>query len=228
MRQLNFNAPEEVIIEDAKLKLELARERLSDLANLGINQTWLDQFQTRIHAYEALPPDADLLARQKNLTADKDETLKAAERWGNLLRDRCKFAFGSTPRNPFPLIDFRNSARNESKMLQVLPNLIAIASQHAPLLKTFGQAPDCPSQGQSLRNRLDELNCQQEKAKRERRLATDNRRQAISAVYEHLGHLNTVARIVYRDQPSQRSLFKGLPSRTANAAPTPAEPPPQA
>ncbi len=219
MKQFNPGAPDEAVIEDAKTKLDLARESLADLARLGITRAWLDQFQAQIQAYEILPTDAAMLRIQRSLTADKDDTLKQCETWGNTLRDRCKFSFGPGPRNPFPTNDFRTALRNESKMLQVLPNLIDIASQHALLLVTVGQPPEYAAQGQTLRDRLDQLNRQQEKAKRDRKVATDNRHQALKTVYEALSHLNAVARAVYRNQPTQRALFKALANRVPPTAP---------
>ncbi|MBD2101578.1 hypothetical protein [Leptolyngbya sp. FACHB-261] len=214
MSQPSFGTAEEVVIEDAKLKLDLARQRLADLVTFGITRQWLDQLHSNIQAYEALAPDSTLLAMQKSLTADKDDTLKQIERWGSFLRDRCKFAFGSGPRNPFPLSSFRSAITNESKMLQVLPSLVALANQYDTALSSFGQPSDYASQGQLLRDRLDQLNRQQEMAKRERKIATSNRRQAAKTVYDQLRHLNEVARAVYRDQPTQRDLFRGLIQRT--------------
>ncbi|MBD2101492.1 hypothetical protein [Leptolyngbya sp. FACHB-261] len=213
MKTSSLSIPTEAIIEDAKIKLEFAREHIGDLALFGLTITWLDQFQTKVAAYEALPSDDALLATQKRLTAQKDNLLKQAELWGNLLRDRCQYAFGSGAFNPFPVSSFRTAARNESKMIQVLPNLIDIASSNATALAAFGQPKDYANQGQSLRNRLDELNQQQERAKRERKAATEIRRQAARTVYTELTHLNGIARKVYRDSPAQQALFKALANR---------------
>ncbi len=226
MSQPSFGAPEEAILEDAKLKLDLARQHLSQLSGFGIAQPWLDQFQASIQVYEALPPDANLLAAQKTLTADKDDTLKQVERWGNALRHRCKFAFGNGPRNPFPTIAFRSALASESKMLQVLPSLIGVASQQASSLSSVGQPTDYAAQGQRLRERLDELNRQQELAKRDRKLATDRRRQAAKTVHDRLRHLNEVARAAYWDQPSQRDLFRGLRERSERSIADPTGNPP--
>ncbi len=221
MTTKGLGIPEEVILEDAKLKLSFARDRLSDLALLGINPAWLDQFQTQITAYEALLSDDAQLATQKQLTVQKDNLLKQAELWGNLLRDRCQYAFGKGSFNPFPLSSFRAAVRNESKMIQILPNLVAIASSNASALAAFGQPPDYASQGQSLRDQLDTINQQQEKAKRERKAATETRHQAARSVYESLTHLNDVARKVYRNHPAQKALFKALPRQAAPPAPAP-------
>ncbi len=218
MKTSSLNLPEEAVLEDAKTKLDLARECLSDLASMGISQPWLDQFQTSILAYEALPSDDTLLSHQKALTATKDQTLRQAEQWGNLLRDRCKLAYRATPHNPFPNSSFRAALHNESKMLLVLPSLIAIASSHVSVLISLGQPADYASQGQALRDQLDQLNRQQEKAKLSRRIATANRRRAIQTVYESLMYLNTAARATYRGQPHVRELFKTLSHRVATPA----------
>ncbi|MBD2100777.1 hypothetical protein [Leptolyngbya sp. FACHB-261] len=218
MRQLSFNLPEEIVLQQAKAKLDIARDLLSDLATLGMTEQWFDQFEALIQAYERLPIDDRLLSQQKALTIHKDSALKQAIDWSSLLRDRCKFAFGNTPHNPFPTSDFRASLRSEAKLLQILPNLVAIASSYAELLKTLGQPHDYAAQGLALRERLDQLNCQQEQAKRQRKIATENRRQAISAVYERLTYLNTIGRAVYRNRPDQRDLFKNPSRRPAAAA----------
>ncbi len=216
MSQFSLGVAEEAVIEDAKLKLDLARERLADLAIMGLTPAWLDQFQASIQACEALPTDLTLLHTQKTLTAHKDDLLKQIDRWGHSLRDRCKFAFGHTAYNPFPLSAFRAALTNESKMIQVLPGLISLATQHTAALAVFGQPADYPSQGQVLRDQLDQLNRQQEKAKCDRKVATDRRRQAMRRVYDQLCHLNAVARAVYRKQPPIRDLFKSLAPRASD------------
>ncbi|MBD2104325.1 hypothetical protein [Leptolyngbya sp. FACHB-261] len=214
MKRRPPSAPEEVILEDAKNKLDLARKRLDDLSVMGVTADKLDQFQSQIAAYSALPVDATLLSIQKQLTASKDSVLKDAVAWGSMLRDRCKLAFGNTAHNPFPHNSFRTSHSNESKMLFVLPSLIDLAQTYATTLSNIGQPKDYADQGQTLRNRLDELNRKQEQAKLNRRVATSRRHDAIQKVYESLTHLNAAARAAYRDRPQDRDLFRGLTSRT--------------
>ncbi|MBD2102967.1 hypothetical protein [Leptolyngbya sp. FACHB-261] len=222
MKTTGLNRSEEALLEEAKTKLDIARERISDLAYMGITEQWLDQFQASITAYEAQPNPATMLRHQKAFTALKDTLLQQAADWGDTLRDRCHLAFSSSPHDPFPHSGFRAARHNESKMLMVLPALIDLASDHASTLIRFGQPSDYAAKGQALRDRLDSLNREQEKAKLKRKNTTANRRQAIQDVHANLRYLNRAGLATYRKQPNERALFRSLASRTSPNAVSPA------
>ena len=111
--------PIDRILEEARLKIAIAKEHLNDLSTFGINQQWINQFQKEIDTAVSLPIFEKQLSDLKQLTTTKDEKLSECVEWGQKLRLRMTLATKEKKLTNvnFPSKHWTEAQRNESKLI---------------------------------------------------------------------------------------------------------------
>lgn len=96
MNKLKFS--EETILSVSKTTLANANAHAhqAGLAEFGISQQLLDDFEANIQAAEALPNEVSSRIDLRDMTRGKDEALEACYQWGRMFRARLQLAFGNT------------------------------------------------------------------------------------------------------------------------------------
>jgi hypothetical protein len=202
-------APLDRILEEARLKIAIAKERLNDLSTFGIDQQWINQFQKDIDTAVSFPIYEEQLGDLKQLTSAKDAKLTECMEWGQKLRLRIELATKQKQliNVNFPSNRWTEAKRNESKLIRLFPALIGLAKTYAEVLAKVGQTPAEIKAGEQLLNDLIKANQTQEEYKIKRTQVTSDRRIAYRKLYDGVNTINKVGQMVYADNPSVALLF---------------------
>lgn len=220
MNKLKFS--EETILSVSKTTLANARAQLAGLAEFGISQQLLDDFEANIQAAEALPNEVSNRIDLRDMTRGKDEALEACYQWGRMLRARLQLAFGNTSAQAkaFPGKEFKTALSSESKMMPVMEILISLAAQYQTELAAVGQTPEILAEGSALLDSLRQADQSQELKKDQKRSATQERYQKFRIIYDTVNRINRVGRLVFENDPVKRALFESKwPAAKAPADP---------
>ncbi|MFZ5515365.1 MAG: hypothetical protein ACOY90_01920 [Candidatus Zhuqueibacterota bacterium] len=201
---------EETILSVSKTTLTSARNNLTALAEFGITNVMLDQFDAQIQAAEALSGETQNRVELGDLTNDKEEALDACYQWGRKLRVRLQLAFGknSSQASSFPSKDFQNAVNSENIMMTVMEVLISLAEKYKAELANFGQTPEILAQGSEFLNNLRQTDSVQEVKKDVKRQATQDRYQQFKNLYDTIIKINRVGRILFENDPVHLALFE--------------------
>jgi superfamily I DNA and/or RNA helicase len=205
-----LSVPNEQILEETRLKLAIARERLKDLQSFGLTEAWLKDLETAADEAERILPYNQQQEELKSLTAAKNAALEACIDWGRQLRYRMQLVFANTTPvgMQFPSQEWRNSERNESRMIALIPSLIEIAKQHQDALNSFGQTEADIIEGEKLLANLKAANEAQEQYKFGRTTITAERRKVFRKLYDGVNRINKTGQIVYGVDSAQGLLFR--------------------
>ncbi len=200
---------EGIILSVAKTTLQTLRDLIAQLSEFGLDTAVADQFDADITAAEAMPTDLHNRISLRQLTSDKEEALNACWQWGRKLRTRLQLAFGanSPQSKSFPSKEFSDSANSENNMMSVMKVLTALAETHKDVLANFGQTPEILAEGSVLLDDLRGADAVQEQQKDSKRVATEERHQVFQKLYDTVNRINKVGRIVFQDDPANRSRF---------------------
>jgi hypothetical protein len=218
---------EETILSVAKTTLSNARNHLNALAEFGISGEFLNEFEANIQTAEALPAEVSNRIDLRNLTRGKADALDACYQWGRKLRARLQLAFGnnSSQVKSFPSKQFNAAQSSESKMMPVMEILINIATQYQTELAAFGQTPEMLAQGNQLLENLRQSDQTQELKKDVKKSATQDRYQKFQTIYDTVNRITRVGRLVFEDDPVNRTLFESKwPTAKTGASPGPVPP----
>ncbi|NJL82544.1 MAG: hypothetical protein HC890_05530 [Chloroflexaceae bacterium] len=104
-----LNAAYDRILEEARLKIALARQHLQDLAEFGLSEDWLQALSAIADGAEEMPSPARQTGELKSLTAARDAALGACVQWVRKLRLRLQLAFDQQPPSgmQFPAQEWR-------------------------------------------------------------------------------------------------------------------------
>lgn len=146
----------------------------------------------------------------KSLTTAKNDALEACITWATQLRFRMELLFkGKQPKGmQFPNKQFNNNRKNESKMITLMPSLIAMAKQHQTALRTVGQTPEILKQGETFLTQLKETNEAQEQYKLTRTTVTAQRRKQFKELYEGVNYINKMGQIMYGNESAEGLQFR--------------------
>lgn len=214
--------PYDLILEETRLKLAIAKQHLNDLKDFGMTQKWLDDLEQQANEAEQIITNRQQLEELKSLTIAKDIALDACVEWANKLRLRMDLAFKdkSPTGMQFPAKEFRQARKNESKMIALMPSLISIAKQHQTLLKTIGQTSEVIKEGETLLNQLKAANEAQEEYKFSRPTITAQRRQLFKKLYDSVNEINRIGQTIYgTDSPEGLQFRSNWPSHTPSETP---------
>ncbi|MGK7930269.1 MAG: hypothetical protein AB4041_02390 [Microcystaceae cyanobacterium] len=197
------------ILEEARLKVAIAKEHLNSLSTFGINQTWIDQFEQEIDTAVSIPIYEQQLSELKQLTSAKDAKLTECIEWGQKLRLRIDLASKQKQLTNvnFPSSHWSQAQQNESKLINLFPALIGLAKTHANVLENLGQTPQETKTGEQLLDDLIKANQAQEEYKIKRTQVTSERRAAYRKLYDRVNTINQVGKMVYTNNPSVALLF---------------------
>lgn len=200
---------EESILSVSKTTLSNARVNLTALAEFGVTETMLNQFDADIQAAEVLPGEKQQKIELGDLTQQKTGALDACYQWGRKLRMRLQLAFGkdSPQAKSFPGKDFQNAVHSENKMMSVMKVLISLAEKYQTELIPVGQTPEILSEGSELLKNLQTADSRQELQKDTRKQATQGRQQQFKNLYEMINKINNIGRMVFKDDPARLTLF---------------------
>ncbi|NJL82397.1 MAG: hypothetical protein HC890_04520 [Chloroflexaceae bacterium] len=208
--ELRLPAPNDRILEEARLKVALARQYLESLKEFGLTADWLNELEAACDRAEVLPTYEIQTGELKSLTAAKEAALDACVQWGRKLRYRLQLAFAETPSTgmQFPANDWRAAERNESRMISLFPSLLQLARQHGTVLATAGQTEAAIAEGETLLAALKAANETQEQYKYSRTTATNQRRRAFQGLYEGILRINQTGQMVFGRDSAEGNLFR--------------------
>ena len=217
--------PAERILEETRLKLALARDRVASLADFGITAEWLDTLAADIDAALAIPSYERQLAELQQLTAAKDARLAECLQWARQLRFRFEIvAKGNLlPSNPFPSRNLTQCDRNESKLIALMPTLLQLARTHAEALATAGQTEEIIATGDRHLADLVAANQAQEEYNLNRTAVTAQRRAAFNKLYDAVNRINRTGQMVYGPDTADGNLFASNWRRGSSTTETPNE-----
>lgn len=206
----NLPASQERILEETRLKIAIARQHLNALGKFGLTAEWIDQLEATADRVEAMPAYTDQLNQQKLLTAQKDAALVDYTEWGRTLRLRMELAFGrnSTEFSQFPAQRFRDSERNESKAILLIPTLLRVMQQYGQKLATVGYTQADLDEGEAIQARLKATNEAQEEYKAVRTTVSSQRRQIYGELVTGVQRINQIGQAVYRSDDPNHKLFR--------------------
>jgi len=227
MPDTQLSVPRDRILEEARLKLAIAREHLDALSRFGINTDWLDQCEQDITAAQDTPSFSEQRDRLKALTAAKDAKLAECSQWGRELRLRLNLAYSKKekPPVPFPSKDWAQAERSETKMIALLPRLIKIATQDSTLAKA-GQTSADIDRGKQLLQELNDANQSQEEYNLNRTQETAQRRALYQQLYDNVNRINQVGQMVYTDDTKSQLFRSNWYPTSSTAYPEPENPDP--
>lgn len=208
---VNMRVLYNIILEETRLKIAIAKQHLDTLKDFGMTQQWIDDLEKQADEAEQIISNSQQLEELKSLTSAKNIALEACVEWANKLRLRLDLAFKDKPPTgmQFPVKDFRQSRQSESKMITLMPSLIQISKQHQSLLKTVGQTEAVIQEGETLLTQLKATNEAQEQYKFSRPTITSQRRQLFKDLYDKVNEINRIGQTIYgTDSPD------GLPFRS--------------
>jgi hypothetical protein len=179
------------------------------LTSLG-NAIWINNLEKKADEAEEVVTNTQQLEEMKSLTAAKNQALEACGEWGTQLRFRMELIFkDKTPKGmQFPNKEFTKNRNNESKMITMMPSLIAIAKEHQAQLKTVGQTPEIIKQGETLLTQLKQANEAQEQYKLKRSTVTSQRRTLFKELYDGVNYLNKMGQMVYGTDSAEGLQFR--------------------
>ncbi|MGK7931760.1 MAG: hypothetical protein AB4041_10045 [Microcystaceae cyanobacterium] len=217
-----LSAPLDKILEEARLKIAIAKERINDLSIFGIDQQWIEQFEEDIETAVSFPIYEEQIDNLKQLTTAKDAKLTECMEWGQKLRLRIELA---TKQNQltnvnFPSNRWTEAKRNESKLIRLFPALIGLAKTYAEVLAKVGQTTEEIETGEQLLDDLIKANQTQEEYKIKRTQVTSDRRVAYRKLYDGVNTINKVGQTVYADNPSVALLFASSWSSSSSSSDT--------
>ncbi|MGK7931312.1 MAG: hypothetical protein AB4041_07750 [Microcystaceae cyanobacterium] len=210
MSNANVPVPNDRILEEANLKIALAKKYLTKLSTFGITKQWIGQMQQDIDEVTTIPSFELQKTELKELTGDKDDKLAECVEWGRILRTRMSLAVADNllKNVEFPRSSWTECERNESKLIAFMPTLIQLAKNHGKALVTVGQTSEFITQGEQLYDELCQANQAQEAYNIQRKAVTRNRQKAFRSLYDKVNRINKIGQIVFKDDDSTQVLFE--------------------
>ncbi len=201
---------EETILSVAKTTLSSARSEIESLSVFGFVPASLAQFEVDIQAAEALPSETQNRISLRDFTQSKDEALDTCDHWGRELRIRLQLAFGnsSAEARSFPSKEFRSAQDSENAMMNVMKILLQLANKYNETLVNNGQTAEVLARGNELLDDLRAADSAQETQKVGKTAATQDRHQHFLGLYDTVNRINKIGRLVFKDDPAKRALFK--------------------
>ena len=201
---------EETILSVAKTTLSIARNNAAALAGFGITEDYLNEFESKIQAAEALPGETRNRIDLRAHTSDKNQALASCYRWGLDLRMRLEMAFGKTSSQykSFPGKQFDLAQRSENAMMAVIEVLLALADKYKTELASFGQTPQFFTEGEQYLAELRAKDTVQELQKETKQQATQERYVQFQELYNRVNKINRVGRLVFKNDPIRMALFE--------------------
>ena len=220
----NISVPYDRILEEARLKIALARQHIETLKDLGLTPKELDDLEATANEAEQLPNYAYQQGQLRSLTQTKDKHLAEFVAWGRLLRTRMKFAYtdGTIPPTPFPTGPWNASQNNESKAIALIPTLIRVARDNKQALTSVGFKDSDIAAAQQLHDNLKAANEAQETYKLQSTSATQKRRQVFRTLYNGVSRINQIGQATYPPNTADGQLFRSNWRRTNSGSGSPA------
>ncbi len=222
MSNTHIPIPSDRILEEANLKLALAKKHLKALSNFGLTQQWINQMQDEIDTVMTIPSFDLQKAELKALTATKDQKLTECVEWGRTLRLRMDLATSDNQLKnvEFPRSRWSECEKNESKLITFFPTLINLAKTYTQALATVGQTPEYLKQGEKLLKELAEANQAQEEYNIERKTVTVRRKTIYRSLYDKINRINQIGQMVFKNDPEIKVLFESSWSQDHTTAST--------
>jgi len=222
-----FHIPDAILLEHAEVMAARLPDDLPDFTRFDstINEAYVDLIHQAIDEAKAFQPDYVI----KSEVAEQTELVKKA-------LDDCfddfktiayfvRKVFGADPaiRNQFKINDVAKSRKDKAEMHMLMELIYRAAMEYRDELTQAG-CPDAVISG--LPDKISALNdaiLTQESAKKERKLTTDKRIQALNKVYELVRSLYDVAQHIYRNDVRLKIYTVPQPAKPKASAPTPKE-----
>ncbi len=198
------------LLEEARLKLAIAREHVQELESFGITNDWLDQGESDIATAVSYPTFGQQRNELKSLTAAKDSKLEECVQWGRKLRFRMAIAAEEQKSLAvqFPSKDWNQAEKSESKLITLFPTLLQLARTQATALVSAGQTEADLSRGKQLLEELVAANQAQEEYNLKRTNVTAERRIAFRKLYDRVNRINKSGQMVYGVESAKGRLFR--------------------
>lgn len=205
-----ISVPLDQLLEEARLKLAIVRERVEDLKTFGITAEWIDQFEADIATAVSYPSFDQQRTELKALTAAKDAKLQECVQWGRKLRFRMSIVAQGKPTTvmQFPSKEWNQAEKNESRLITLFPTLLQLATSHATALVEAGQTEADLTLGETLLEELVAANQTQEEYNLKRTGVTAERRTAYRKLYDTVNRINKSGQLIYGTDTAEGRLFR--------------------
>ncbi len=205
---LRLHVPEQKILEKAKAIVMIARGK-EKLAEYGMNEAYFTNVDAEILTASGFKTDEEITRELKSITQQKNKKLVEAGNWGDKVKTRLALAF---PKNgeivkEFPA-NWSKVKRDETTMLEVIPNINNLIDKYSVELKKKGLPDDHKQRGVELRTEIDTLNTDQEKLKKLGPEYTQQRVAAYTKIYDRVNEINKAGREAYADSTADLVVFK--------------------
>lgn len=204
VNRLVLPVPEPKILEKAKTSLALAREK-PRLAKYGFDASFCTGYEADISKTESYKSDEELIREQKAQTELKNLKLAEAGQWGDGIKLRLKLAVPGA-KNEFP-DNFLKAKKDETLMLEVLPNIGSLIVKYEAKLKEKGLTDEDIQKGVQIRSELNELNKQQDYLMKRKPEYTAERITSYMNLYNTVNEINKAGRLAYADSEAELLLF---------------------
>lgn len=198
--------PRDIILQTANAIYKVAQNK-PELLNYGINETYLTTFLADIAKADSFMNDTALKNEKKGVTKVKNVKLDLCYAWLKAAKYHYTNKYEKTDPQflefPGKISDYAN---NESKMIDLLPNVFKLLTKYKTDLTSMPE--DFISNGELLQQDLKTQNTTQEAKKTEDKNYTATRRAAEIVVYNKVNKITDAGRLAYATKPEMLKLFE--------------------
>ena len=186
------------LLETGKKVLAIARKFIEKVSGKGINEEYLDRFEADITSAEGMKTNKALKKEAGAITVQVKGKCNECYKWGVSLRKAMERAFkkDSPKLNEFP-DHFADIKTDEAAMINIMPQLFALAEKYLPDIAPKGISRNELSEGKTLLQELDDLNNAQEQKFKDNEAYTAMRNAAQLKLYDTINEINSVGREVF-------------------------------
>ncbi|MFA6980978.1 MAG: hypothetical protein WC209_16760 [Ignavibacteriaceae bacterium] len=202
----SVNVPRDIILQAGDTFYKVAQGK-PGLLKYGINETYLAEFQADITKARSFKNDLAATNEKKEGTKTKNLKLDAAYKW---LKDAKYHFFNKFQKTDPPFVEFPSNisiySKNESKMVDLLPNIIKLLTKYKTDLTAMPE--ELIAEGEVCLAELNEKNTKQEVKKKDSKNYTATRRAAELIVLKKVNKIVEAGQLAYAEQPEMLKYFE--------------------
>jgi len=206
-----YHFPDSVAKQKARIFLGLIQEYLAQFTNydLDFNQIFIDNFSALIDAADAFPTHELLMDQLSEKTEVYKEKMAAARRLYQLMKPYIEKAFpGKTKTwNTFGYDNYDAARNNQKELPDFMKNLHYVATMYAAPLIAAGFTQLKIDEIQTSYNDLVKASDEQEKFKMDIQKATDDRIEAMNAMWRPVMLISRIGKLIFEDDYGIYQLF---------------------
>lgn len=185
--------------------LSPAREDVADLSTFGITEGFLNDFETRLNYFHALPDYEQQRREIRGKTSVKNQNLADCYNWCGDFRGKLEV---KDPRKKgiyrlFPNERLNDACNSETIMVEVMKNVVDMAQDYQDELSDVGVTPEIIAQGQGLLEALRTADNIQENEKGESLETTQKRYETSQSLIDDCNRIMAAGKRVFKDNPAK-------------------------